>query len=115
MICVTDNSKIKFRAKDHSINASILDLCIGTHNLYLRRRQPDSLEVQQMKAQAREQRQKKMVGETVKQYTFADMVGRGEYFFQGFLLVIYEFFLKSKVLMLFRNKVKYFNRIQFLY
>lgn len=61
MICVTDNSKIKFRAQNCSINASILDLCIGTHNLYLRRRQPDLLEIQQMKIQAREQRQKKIV------------------------------------------------------
>lgn len=43
-----------------SINMSILDLCIGTHNLYLRRRQPDLLEVQQMKIQAKEQRQKRM-------------------------------------------------------
>lgn len=44
-----------------SINMSILDLCIGTHNLYLRRRQPDPLEVQQMKIQAKEQRQKRIV------------------------------------------------------
>ncbi|VDK42399.1 unnamed protein product [Anisakis simplex] len=51
-----DKSTITFRAKDMSINMSILDLCIGTHNLYLRRRQPDLLEVQQMKAQAKEQR-----------------------------------------------------------
>lgn len=61
VICVTDNSKIKFRAQNCLINASILDLCIGTHNLYLRRRQPDLLEIQQMKIQAREQRQKKQV------------------------------------------------------
>ncbi|VDO54577.1 unnamed protein product [Onchocerca flexuosa] len=51
-----DKSTITFRAKDISINMSILDLCVGTHNLYLRRRQPDLLEVQQMKAQAKEQR-----------------------------------------------------------
>lgn len=42
-----------------SINQSILDLCIGTHNLYLRRRQPDTLEVQQMKIQAKEDRKKR--------------------------------------------------------
>ncbi|KAH7731904.1 CBR-NFM-1 protein [Aphelenchoides avenae] len=59
-ICVMDKSKIKFRAQETSINMSILDLCIGTHNLYLRRRQSDSLEVQQMKIQAREQRQKRL-------------------------------------------------------
>ncbi|VDN27029.1 unnamed protein product, partial [Gongylonema pulchrum] len=51
-----DKSTITFRAKDMSINMSILDLCVGTHNLYLRRRQPDLLEVQQMKVQAKEQR-----------------------------------------------------------
>ncbi|KAL3090473.1 hypothetical protein niasHT_020733 [Heterodera trifolii] len=39
---------------------SLLDLCVGTHNLYLRRRQPDLLEVQQMKQQADEQRRRRM-------------------------------------------------------
>ncbi|KAK6013109.1 FERM PH-like domain protein, partial [Ostertagia ostertagi] len=39
-----DKSKISFRAQERTINPSILDLCIGTHNLYLRRRQPDTLE-----------------------------------------------------------------------
>lgn len=56
----TDKSTIKFRAQDMSINMSILELCIGTHNLYLRRRQPDLLEVQQMKVQAQEQRIRRM-------------------------------------------------------
>lgn len=56
-----DKSTISFRARDMSINVSILDLCVGTHNLYLRRRQPDLLEVQQMKAQAKEQRLRRMV------------------------------------------------------
>uniref|UniRef100_A0A1I7X6C6 FERM domain-containing protein n=1 Tax=Heterorhabditis bacteriophora TaxID=37862 RepID=A0A1I7X6C6_HETBA len=51
-----DKSTISFQAQDNCINPSILDLCIGTHNLYLRRRQPDTLEVQQMKAQAKEER-----------------------------------------------------------
>ncbi|KAI6201085.1 Moesin/ezrin/radixin-like protein 1 [Aphelenchoides besseyi] len=63
-ICVVDKSKINFRAQEMSINMSILDLCIGTHNLYLRRRQPDLLEVQQMKIQAREQRQKRLAEQT---------------------------------------------------
>lgn len=56
-----DKSTITFRAKDMSINMSILDLCIGTHNLYLRRRQPDLLEVQQMKVQAKQQKIRRMV------------------------------------------------------
>uniref|UniRef100_A0A671WU50 Ezrin a n=1 Tax=Sparus aurata TaxID=8175 RepID=A0A671WU50_SPAAU len=43
------------------VNKRILQLCIGNHELYMRRRKPDSIEVQQMKAQAREERlQKKM-------------------------------------------------------
>ncbi|CAJ0581045.1 unnamed protein product, partial [Mesorhabditis spiculigera] len=54
-----DKSTISFQAKYHSINLSILDLCIGTHNLYLRRRQRDTLEVQQMKVQARDERIRK--------------------------------------------------------
>ncbi|CAD5215856.1 unnamed protein product [Bursaphelenchus okinawaensis] len=63
-ICNVDKSKLKFRAQEMSINMSILDLCIGTHNLYLRRRQPDLLEVQQMKIQAKEQRQKRLAEQT---------------------------------------------------
>lgn len=58
-IKVMDKSKIKFRAQEATVSHSILDLCIGTHNLYLRRRQADSLEVQQMKLQAQEARSKK--------------------------------------------------------
>lgn len=38
------------------INKRILALCIGNHELYMRRRKPDSIEVQQMKAQAREEK-----------------------------------------------------------
>jgi radixin len=38
------------------INKRILALCMGNHELYMRRRKPDTIEVQQMKAQAREER-----------------------------------------------------------
>ena len=38
------------------INKRILSLCMGNHELYMRRRKPDSIEVQQMKAQAREEK-----------------------------------------------------------
>lgn len=34
----------------------ILDLCIGNHDLFMRRRKPDSMEVQQMKTQAKEEK-----------------------------------------------------------
>lgn len=41
------------------INKRILALCMGNHELYMRRRKPDTIEVQQMKAQAREEKQAK--------------------------------------------------------
>lgn len=41
------------------INKRILALCMGNHELYMRRRKPDTIEVQQMKAQAREEKQSK--------------------------------------------------------
>lgn len=41
------------------INKRILSLCMGNHELYMRRRKPDTIEVQQMKAQAREEKQAK--------------------------------------------------------
>ena len=39
----------------------ILELCVGNHELFMRRRQPDSIEIQQMKAQAREEKHRKLV------------------------------------------------------
>ena len=38
------------------ISKRILTLCMGNHDLYMRRRKPDNIEVQQMKAQAKEER-----------------------------------------------------------
>ena len=43
------------------INKLILDLCIGNHDLYMRRRKPDTMEIQQMKAQAKEEKQRRQV------------------------------------------------------
>jgi len=43
-----------FYASRLRINKRILALCMGNHELYMRRRKPDTIEVQQMKAQARE-------------------------------------------------------------
>eukprot|EP00054_Salpingoeca_dolichothecata_P012615 m.69953 g.69953 ORF g.69953 m.69953 type:complete len:598 (+) comp20032_c0_seq1:539-2332(+) len=45
-----------FYAPRLRINKRILALCMGNHELYMRRRRPDSIEVQQMKAQAREEK-----------------------------------------------------------
>ncbi|XP_047001189.1 moesin/ezrin/radixin homolog 1 isoform X2 [Schistocerca americana] len=38
------------------INKRILALCMGNHELYMRRRKPDTIDVQQMKSQAREEK-----------------------------------------------------------
>nr|XP_049609875.1 radixin isoform X2 [Syngnathus scovelli] len=43
------------------INKRILALCMGNHELYMRRRKPDTIEVQQMKAQAREEKHHKQM------------------------------------------------------
>merc|ERR1712168_1301070 len=43
-----------FYATRLRINKRILALCMGNHELYMRRRKPDTIEVQQMKAQAKE-------------------------------------------------------------
>lgn len=48
-----------FYAPRLRINKRILALCMGNHELYMRRRKPDSIEVQQMKAQAKEDREAK--------------------------------------------------------
>lgn len=38
------------------INKRILALCMGNHELYMRRRKPDTIDVQQMKTQARDEK-----------------------------------------------------------
>uniref|UniRef100_H3AAE0 Ezrin n=1 Tax=Latimeria chalumnae TaxID=7897 RepID=H3AAE0_LATCH len=50
-----------FYAPRLRINKRILQLCMGNHELYMRRRKPDTIEVQQMKAQAREEKHQKQV------------------------------------------------------
>uniref|UniRef100_A0A8C6LGS1 Radixin n=1 Tax=Nothobranchius furzeri TaxID=105023 RepID=A0A8C6LGS1_NOTFU len=50
-----------FYAPRLRINKRILALCMGNHELYMRRRKPDTIEVQQMKAQAREEKHHKMM------------------------------------------------------
>lgn len=53
----------------HVLFVKILDLCIGNHDLYMRRRKPDSMEVQQMKAQAKEEKSRQ-----VNAYSFVKIV-----------------------------------------
>uniref|UniRef100_A0A4W5QJ30 Moesin b n=1 Tax=Hucho hucho TaxID=62062 RepID=A0A4W5QJ30_9TELE len=50
-----------FYAPRLRINKRILALCMGNHDLYMRRRKPDTIEVQQMKAQAREEKTKRQI------------------------------------------------------
>uniref|UniRef100_A0A8C5PMX1 Ezrin n=1 Tax=Leptobrachium leishanense TaxID=445787 RepID=A0A8C5PMX1_9ANUR len=45
-----------FYAPRLRINKRILQLCMGNHELYMRRRKPDTIEVQQMKAQSKEEK-----------------------------------------------------------
>ncbi|CDW58827.1 merlin:moesin:ezrin:radixin [Trichuris trichiura] len=57
----SNNSTVAFTCQNVAVNKVILELCIGSHNLYLRRRQPDTLEVQQMKARAKQDRARRLV------------------------------------------------------
>ncbi|XP_028676735.1 ezrin b isoform X3 [Erpetoichthys calabaricus] len=50
-----------FYAPRLRINKRILQLCMGNHELYMRRRKPDNIEVQQMKAQAREEKHQRQM------------------------------------------------------
>ncbi|XP_072019566.1 radixin-like [Amphiura filiformis] len=50
-----------FYADRLRINKRILALCMGNHELYMRRRKPDTIEVQQMKAQAHEEKTQKQL------------------------------------------------------
>ena len=45
-----------FNVQRLRINKRILALCMGNHELYMRRRKPDTIEVQQMKAHAKEEK-----------------------------------------------------------
>lgn len=49
-----------FYVSKTKISDHIMQLCMGNHDLYLRRRRLDTMEVQQMKAQAKEERARKM-------------------------------------------------------
>eukprot|EP00057_Strongylocentrotus_purpuratus_P020294 XP_011674768.1 PREDICTED: moesin [Strongylocentrotus purpuratus] len=58
-IDVFENIDFVFYASRLRINKRILALCMGNHELYMRRRKPDTIEVQQMKAQARDDKASK--------------------------------------------------------
>ncbi|RWS30407.1 merlin-like isoform X2 [Leptotrombidium deliense] len=50
-----------FYSSKTRLNKLILDLCIGNHDLFMRRRKSDTMEIQQMKAQAREEKLKRQL------------------------------------------------------
>ncbi|XP_054708217.1 merlin-like [Uloborus diversus] len=68
-----DNKKFTIKLVDRStpsfqfysskirMNKLILDLCIGNHDLFMRRRKPDSMEIQQMKAQAKDEKVRRQI------------------------------------------------------
>ena len=58
MCCAQD---FVFYAPRLRVNRCILQLCMGNHELYMRRRKPDTIEVQQMKAQANEEKLQKKI------------------------------------------------------
>uniref|UniRef100_A0AAY5KAF8 FERM domain-containing protein n=1 Tax=Esox lucius TaxID=8010 RepID=A0AAY5KAF8_ESOLU len=59
LICVS--SHYLPRPSLNCLPIQILQLCIGNHDLFMRRRKVDSIEVQQMKAQAKEEKARKKV------------------------------------------------------
>ena len=48
------------KTKEPKTAKKIYDMCSGNHEMYVRRRRPDSLEVQQMKEQKREEAKQKV-------------------------------------------------------
>lgn len=63
---VDKNSPLfQFYSAKSKMNKLILDLCIGNHELFVRRRKPDPIEVQQMKAQAREEKLRRHLGNLI--------------------------------------------------
>lgn len=57
------HTKLLFLSKDFvlvvprlGVNKRIMQICSGNHNMYKLRRNPDTIEVQQMKAQAQTER-----------------------------------------------------------
>ncbi|XP_059375328.1 radixin-like [Carassius carassius] len=54
-----------FCASRQCMNKHIVELCMGNHELYLQRREADTTEVQQMTAQAREEKQQRQMERAV--------------------------------------------------
>lgn len=50
-----------FHALKLRVNKVILDLCVGNHELHIRRRKPDTMEIQQMRSLAREDKMRRQI------------------------------------------------------
>ncbi|KAL2082533.1 hypothetical protein ACEWY4_022351 [Coilia grayii] len=91
-----------FYAPRLRINKRILQLCMGNHELYMRRRKPDTIEVQQMKAQAREEKHQKQLdraqleNEKKKRETIEREKEQMEREKQELMMRLYEFEEKTK-------------------
>ena len=59
-ICLSSSEALQGH-HDPLVLLQILELCVGNHELFMKRRRPDSMEIQQMKAQAREEKHRKQV------------------------------------------------------
>lgn len=71
-------TKVLFLSKDFvlvvprlRVNKCIMQMCTGNHELYRRRRSPDTIEVQQMKAQAQAERLQKKMERSAELYSAA--------------------------------------------
>lgn len=66
-LCDTDtkmpwnDNNFSFILSFHFFPQQILDLCIGNHELFTRRRKPDTMEMQQMRSLAREEKMRRQV------------------------------------------------------
>ncbi len=57
-----------FYAPRLRINRRILSLCMGNHELYMRRRKDESIEVQQLKATARDENNARLKERSAEQH-----------------------------------------------
>ncbi|XP_065344258.1 merlin-like [Cloeon dipterum] len=54
-------SNFVFHSTKVKMNKLNLDLCVGNHDMFMRRRKPDTVDVQQMKAQARDEKIRRQI------------------------------------------------------
>lgn len=52
---------VVFYSQKLKVNKLILDLCVHNHDIFMRRRKPDTMEIQQMKQQAKEEKQRRQI------------------------------------------------------